>query len=46
MFIERRDGHPCDPDNLFLTNGASDGVSMVMRALIKHRDDGVLIPIP
>ena len=46
MFIEKRDGHPCDPKNIFMTNGASDGVNMVLRAIIKQRDDGVLIPIP
>jgi len=45
-FIEERDGYPCDPENLFLTNGASDGVSAVLDLLITSEKDGVMIPIP
>lgn len=27
LYIERRDGGmPCDPDNIYLTTGASDGI--------------------
>jgi len=50
-FISRRDGTPAgNPDNIFLTNGASDGVRMIYQCCIRApRDgvrDGVLVPIP
>ncbi|KAF2075223.1 hypothetical protein CYY_003484 [Polysphondylium violaceum] len=45
-FIERRDGHPADPNNIFLTDGASVGVQRILKLLIKDRSDGILIPIP
>ena len=45
-FIEQRDGVPSDPDSIFLTNGASQGISMILEALIASRKSGVLIPIP
>ena len=46
-FIERRDcGHPSDPDNIYLTNGASEGITRVMNAIISHDNVGVMIPVP
>ena len=36
-FIERRDGLPegaADPNNIFMTNGASSGIEMILNALI------------
>lgn len=45
-FIERRDGHRADPDNIFLTNGASEAVRMVMRTTIRGPSDGVMVPVP
>jgi alanine transaminase len=45
-FIEKRDGFPCDPSNLELTTGASEGVKRCIQALIKTTQDGVLIPCP
>eukprot|EP01132_Coremiostelium_polycephalum_P004831 gene4831-6021_t len=45
-FIERRDGHPADPSEIFLTDGASTGVQRILRLLIKDRTDGIMIPIP
>ncbi|KAJ7402391.1 glutamic--pyruvic transaminase [Pitangus sulphuratus] len=49
-YIERRDGGvPADPDNIYLTTGASDGISAILKILIsgggKSRT-GVMIPIP
>ncbi len=44
--IEERDGYPCDPDNLFLTDGASQGVHAMMRLLLRDEKDAVLTPIP
>ncbi|ORY54165.1 putative alanine aminotransferase [Leucosporidium creatinivorum] len=45
-FIEERDGHPASPDKIFLTAGASTGVSNLLQVLISSPSDGVLIPIP
>jgi alanine transaminase len=45
-FIEERDGHPADPDNIFLTDGASPAVQMLMRALVRDKSDGIMVPIP
>jgi aspartate/methionine/tyrosine aminotransferase len=34
-FIEERDGGvPCDPEDIFMTNGASEGIGMVLQALM------------
>lgn len=34
-FIEQRDGGvPCNPDDLFLTNGASAAIRMILQALV------------
>jgi alanine transaminase len=27
-YITHRDGHPCSPDNIFLSTGASDGIKV------------------
>jgi len=45
-FIEARDGHPCNPADLFLTNGASSGIQMMLNTLIAGPNDAVLVPIP
>ncbi|KAL9677458.1 hypothetical protein QQ045_005689 [Rhodiola kirilowii] len=44
--IEARDGFPADPDAIFLTDGASPGVHMMMQLLIRSEEDGILCPIP
>lgn len=41
-----RDGYPADPANIFLTAGASAGVSLLLSMLITGPDTGILIPIP
>ncbi|KAF9444290.1 PLP-dependent transferase [Macrolepiota fuliginosa MF-IS2] len=46
QFIEERDGFPSDPANIFLTAGASAGVSLLISMLITGPTDGILIPIP
>ncbi|GAA5878049.1 hypothetical protein JCM1840_001727 [Sporobolomyces johnsonii] len=46
QFIEQRDGHPASPTDIYLTAGASVGVSNVLQTLIASPMDGVLIPIP
>ncbi len=35
-----------DPEHVFLTNGASEGVMFVLEILISGPSDGVMIPIP
>ena len=45
-FIERRDGHPADPDNIYLCGGASAGVNALMNVLCANEQSGVLVPIP
>lgn len=45
-FIEKRDGFPSDPDSIYLTNGASEGIARVMNAIISNDNVGVMIPVP
>ncbi len=51
-FINQRDcykpsnGIPADPENIFLTSGASQGVKFVIDLLIANKNDGIMIPIP
>lgn len=45
-FIMRRDGYPSNPELIFLTDGASKGVMLLLNALIRDRKDGILCPIP
>nr|XP_023917223.1 alanine aminotransferase 1, mitochondrial-like isoform X1 [Quercus suber] len=35
-----------DPNDIFLTNGASPAVHMMMQLLIRSENDGILCPIP
>lgn len=48
-FIEERDGlekGSANPDTIFMTNGASSGIGMMLNALIADSSIGVMIPIP
>lgn len=45
-FIEKRDGYRPDLNNIFLTNGASEGIQMFLNTIIRNNLDGVLLPIP
>lgn len=45
-FMAERDGHPAFPGNIFLTNGASTAIELVLTTLISNDLDGVMIPIP
>jgi len=45
-YIEARDGFPADINDLFLTNGASEGVKTLLTMLVRGPKDGVMIPIP
>ncbi|XP_044497306.1 alanine aminotransferase 2-like isoform X2 [Mangifera indica] len=44
--IEARDGFPADPNDIFLTDGASPAVHVMMTLLIRSEKDGILCPIP
>mmetsp|Transcript_9410 Transcript_9410/g.17961 ORF Transcript_9410/g.17961 Transcript_9410/m.17961 type:complete len:530 (-) Transcript_9410:94-1683(-) len=50
-FLQQRDGDVvpdsyCDIDNIFLTNGASAGIGMILQTLLSHDKAAVMIPIP
>mmetsp|Transcript_18617 Transcript_18617/g.40512 ORF Transcript_18617/g.40512 Transcript_18617/m.40512 type:complete len:649 (-) Transcript_18617:105-2051(-) len=45
-YIAERDGHPAYPANIFLTNGASAAIEMVLTGLISDDRDAIMIPIP
>ncbi|KAI3374842.1 hypothetical protein L3Q82_021384, partial [Scortum barcoo] len=49
-YIERRDGGvPCDPDDIYLTTGASDGIVTMLKLLVCGEGasrTGVMISIP
>ncbi|CAM0957019.1 unnamed protein product [Alopecurus aequalis] len=44
--ITSRDGFPANADDIFLTDGASPGVHLMMQLLIRNEKDGILVPIP
>jgi len=46
VLIAERDGYPADPEMIFLTSGASTGVSNILQVMISHDNCAVLIPIP
>ena len=45
-FLERRDGVPAEPDNILLSDGASNAIHIVLSAMISSPNDGIMIPIP
>jgi len=45
-FISRRDGFPCNPNDIALTTGASEGVRRVIQALMANPNDGLMISSP
>eukprot|EP00826_Nyctotherus_ovalis_P060163 TRINITY_DN8418_c0_g2_i5.p1 TRINITY_DN8418_c0_g2~~TRINITY_DN8418_c0_g2_i5.p1 ORF type:complete len:348 (-),score=126.36 TRINITY_DN8418_c0_g2_i5:584-1627(-) len=45
-YIEERDGYPSNVNNIFLTDGASDGVRTIFNTLLRGPQDAVMIPIP
>ena len=45
-FIERRDGYPADPANIYLCAGASSGVNALLNIICSSPQSGVLVPIP
>ena len=48
-YIERRDGPgagPADYSRIFMTDGASVGVKMILSALVSGPESGILCPVP
>jgi alanine transaminase len=45
-YIQKRDGYPAHPGNIFLTNGASSAIAMCLQGLLANNNDAVMIPIP
>ncbi|KAL8777820.1 MAG: hypothetical protein Q9213_007691 [Squamulea squamosa] len=45
-YIEKRDGYPSDPANIFLSAGASSGVNTLMNVICAKPETGILVPIP
>ena len=45
-FISKRDGYPCDPSEVFISNGASQSVQNSLMFLTSSSDSGFLTPIP
>jgi alanine transaminase len=46
-FLQDRDGGlPAEPEDIFMTNGASAGINMMLNALVADSSCGVMIPIP
>jgi glutamate--glyoxylate aminotransferase len=45
-FITRQTGQPSNPENIFLSNGASECVRMLLNISIRGPTDGILVPVP
>ncbi|KJH42039.1 alanine aminotransferase 1 family protein [Dictyocaulus viviparus] len=48
-YITKRDGFPCDPENVILSGGASESIRNVLKLFIRRdvsKKTGVMIPIP
>eukprot|EP00045_Choanoeca_perplexa_P008935 m.84411 g.84411 ORF g.84411 m.84411 type:complete len:536 (-) comp14683_c0_seq1:1186-2793(-) len=45
-YLEERDGVPADPNTLFTTAGASEGIAVLLSAIIAKPNVGIMIPIP
>jgi alanine transaminase len=45
-FIEARDGFPANPENVYLTTGASAAVANLLLTIAENKSSGILIPIP
>ncbi|KHJ33214.1 putative alanine aminotransferase [Erysiphe necator] len=45
-FLERRDGYPADPKDIYLSSGASSAVNNLLNIICDKPTTGVLVPIP
>ncbi len=50
-FINKRDDFKSDrllanPENIFITDGASEGAKLILELIIADKNDGIMVPIP
>lgn len=48
-YIEERDGFPARPSDIYLCNGASDGIKTIIKLLMNtdpEKPSGIMIPVP
>ena len=45
-FISERDGVESSPNNIYMTNGASEGVRLCFKMIARNYKQGFMIPIP
>lgn len=48
-YIQKRDGYPANPSDIYLCNGASDGIKTVIKLLMNtdpKKPSGIMIPVP
>ncbi|KAB5566488.1 pyridoxal phosphate-dependent transferase [Coniochaeta sp. 2T2.1] len=45
-FLERRDGFPGNPADIYLSAGASSGVNTLLHVICADPNSGILVPIP
>ena len=45
-YIEKRDDLETSADDIYLVNGASEGITTIIRLLISQSNDGIMIPNP
>ena len=45
-YIYRRDGQEVETKDIYLSQGASEGVEFILRLLINKPTDGILVPYP
>ena len=45
-FIKRRDRYECSSDSIYITDGASSAIKMILHLFISHNLHGIMIPIP
>lgn len=45
-YISKRDGVEANANNIFMTNGASEGVRICFKMIARNYKQGILIPIP
>jgi len=46
QFITERDGHPASEKDIFLSEGASQAISVVLNLLTRTDQDAIMIPVP
>jgi len=45
-YLSKRDSFKSNPDNIFLSNGASQVIKRALQMIIYNENDGVMVPIP